>query len=306
MVKTEPDATETAETLRAPRVASERPAVKRTKLEETIVKTRIVLRRYIDDIHVGKMLSEESIKQLGRYLYWLGRLGREAKPALQQASIAKNLKRILRHASILPDYLPPHIEMLLASWSRDEYSIAPTDVDPNDDDSDHSSASKSETNSGDDMAVVPSYAHAMRGIRILLSESGRRVYTINPAAKRPSSVFGHNGLKIGDWWPRQICMVRDGAHGSFMGGIAGKVKVGAYSVLIAGALDYAGEDSGDIVMYTGSGDSRHADRPMTKSNEALRTRNSRQTPVRVFRSSKERSKFAPSQGYRSGMTGSTM
>lgn len=26
-------------------------------------------------------------------------------------------------------------------------------------------------------------------------------------------VIGHNGLTVGDWWPLQICALRDGAHG---------------------------------------------------------------------------------------------
>jgi hypothetical protein len=31
-------------------------------------------------------------------------------------------------------------------------------------------------------------------------------------------VIGHNGLTIGDWWPLQICAMRDGAHGEMEAG----------------------------------------------------------------------------------------
>jgi hypothetical protein len=53
--------------------------------------------------------------------------------------------------------------------------------------------------------------------------------------RRPSfKVFGHNGLSIGDWWPMQICVLRDGAHGSRMGGISGSIEEGAWSIIVSG------------------------------------------------------------------------
>lgn len=38
-----------------------------------------------------------------------------------------------------------------------------------------------------------------------------------PFKKNPQ-VAGHNGLIIGDWWPLQICALRDGAHGEMEAG----------------------------------------------------------------------------------------
>lgn len=38
-----------------------------------------------------------------------------------------------------------------------------------------------------------------------------------PFKKNPH-VPGHNGLTIGDWWPLQICALRDGAHGEMEAG----------------------------------------------------------------------------------------
>jgi hypothetical protein len=39
-------------------------------------------------------------------------------------------------------------------------------------------------------------------------------YQINPSFKsRNAKVFGHNGLTVGDCWPNQMALLRDGAHG---------------------------------------------------------------------------------------------
>ncbi len=56
----------------------------------------------------------------------------------------------------------------------------------------------------------------------------------DPTLKRDYSKFGHNGLSVGDWWPYQACALRDGAHGSSMGGIAGGTHDGAKSIVVGG------------------------------------------------------------------------
>jgi hypothetical protein len=39
-------------------------------------------------------------------------------------------------------------------------------------------------------------------------------YQIDPAFKsKNAKVFGHNGLTVGDCWPIQMALLRDGAHG---------------------------------------------------------------------------------------------
>jgi len=43
-------------------------------------------------------------------------------------------------------------------------------------------------------------------------------YQINPAYKsKNAKVFGHNGLTVGDCWPNQMALLRDGAHGQLSG-----------------------------------------------------------------------------------------
>lgn len=54
------------------------------------------------------------------------------------------------------------------------------------------------------------------------------------AEKRSANVFGHNGLEPGAWFPNQIVALFHGGHGARMGGIHGKIGVGAYSVVVSG------------------------------------------------------------------------
>lgn len=81
--------------------------------------------------------------------------------------------------------------------------------------------------------------------------------------------FGNNNLLNGQWWPYQICTLRDGsvlkpgsddyvlrficrAHGSSQGGISGLKDSGAYSCIMSGGMaqdgkPYPDEDRGDWV-----------------------------------------------------------
>ena len=74
----------------------------------------------------------------------------------------------------------------------------------------------------------------MRGI--LVDNTGRGVRRrLDPSfPAHDSKVFGHNGLSIGQWWPFQICALRDGAHGASVAGIAGGENEGAYSIVVSG------------------------------------------------------------------------
>lgn len=50
---------------------------------------------------------------------------------------------------------------------------------------------------------------------VAISENGTKIYELDP--KKPADVFGHIGLRTGDWWLFQTCELNDGAHGSKMG-----------------------------------------------------------------------------------------
>lgn len=52
--------------------------------------------------------------------------------------------------------------------------------------------------------------------------------------KKSGRYFGYGDLVSGQWWPRLLCVLRDGAHGASQAGIAGIDREGATSVLVAG------------------------------------------------------------------------
>ena len=78
-----------------------------------------------------------------------------------------------------------------------------------------------------------SYKGIMRGI--VISNEGNASYKLADRSMRvPANVFGHNGLQVGDWWPKWICALRDGAHGRTQGGIYSRLGVGAFSIVVSG------------------------------------------------------------------------
>jgi SAD/SRA domain len=69
---------------------------------------------------------------------------------------------------------------------------------------------------------------------------------------RSWSQFGNNGLIVGETWPNQIAIIRDGGHGAMDGGISGIVGHGATSVILSDPEhrdDYADIDEGEKVEY---------------------------------------------------------
>lgn len=142
----------------------------------------------------------------------------------------------------------------------------------------------------------------MRGIMISSDRRQYSKYSIHAAYnKRSATLIGHNKLMVGDWWPKQICALRDGAHGAKISGISGNTTDGAYSIVLSGTYDNLDADRGDILYYCGSNslDNKDPATP-TKSNytEALRKSSRTKRPVRVLRSSRSNSPWSPSHGIR--------
>ncbi|KAI9721029.1 MAG: hypothetical protein M1812_002509 [Candelaria pacifica] len=140
----------------------------------------------------------------------------------------------------------------------------------------------------------------MRGL--LIKQGPTRVYQFDDTfPRRDANVFGANGLTIGDWWPLQRCALRDGAHGATMAGIAGKNDEGAYSIVVAGQYADLDDDYGDMLWYSASNSHSNTDPNVARvSGGALVLRQSivTQRPVRVLRSFRGESSFAPSAGIR--------
>lgn len=92
----------------------------------------------------------------------------------------------------------------------------------------------------------------MRGILLGCPESNAKSFRLNEKFKLNSSVYGHNGLNVGAWWPYQICTLRDGAHGFPVGGIFSSQRSGAYSIVLSGKYLSLDKDHGELITYSDS------------------------------------------------------
>lgn len=115
--------------------------------------------------------------------------------------------------------------------------------------------------------------------------------------KVSANYAGTGELMNGQWWPLQICTIRDGAHGTPEGGIYGQAKKGAYSIIMSGA-GYADVDEGDRIKYCGT--SGEANKPTAFTERMLESAKFK-NPIRVLRSAAltgKHSKFRPAKGLR--------
>jgi hypothetical protein len=275
-------------------------AAHRGKIADKIHKCRVLLDRFLkNNLDQGIPLSETNIKKLAYIIRCCSTQGQEARPWIEHWRMAKVFKRVLRASQILPDDIPPQIQMLLEAWSHNEYNFVSRPPRLSESSEVESAGYDGSEDEVDDKNYIPATASAMRGIIVTCGNAGQRSYILDKHAQRPFNVFGHNNLKVGQWWPLQICALRDGAHGARMGGISGRKDDGAYSVVISGggSNTYEDRDLGDTVWYTGSG-GHGADQPVTNVNQALMTSCNTRRPVRVIRTAKADSDFAPSSGLR--------
>lgn len=139
----------------------------------------------------------------------------------------------------------------------------------------------------------------LRGIRFKKDSSGKNTASIDPRVKVDAKYFGNGDLLNGQWWPFQICALRDGAHGSTQGGISGSIEEGAHSCIMAGGKNdsgekYPNEDSGEEVKYCGT-DSTDG---KPTQNTSIMLASIGKEPVRLIRSAKLGGRFAPSVGFR--------
>ncbi|KAF2627670.1 hypothetical protein BU25DRAFT_341120 [Macroventuria anomochaeta] len=121
-----------------------------------------------------------------------------------------------------------------------------------------------------------------------------RAYT----TKHPKDpkIIGNNGAVIGQWWPSQLCAVRDGVHGAPQGGIYGDKDRGAYSIVLSGG-GYHDRDDGDTIEYSGTEGSNFEIKAATQS---MITSAKLGNHIRVLRSSQlpKSNKYRPSCGLR--------
>ena len=156
----------------------------------------------------------------------------------------------------------------------------------------------------------------LRGI-LTTRSSHRNTDTIDPKwpHKRKADYYGEGELAMGQWWPTQLCTVRDGAHGMAQGGIYGRAGYGAFSVVISGGGGYHDKDTGDEIWYSGTVSNDTA--KIQAKNQArssgfentLATENTQRLmescdvikkPVRVIRSHSQpkKNEYRPEKGFR--------
>ncbi|KYG47945.1 hypothetical protein M433DRAFT_462976 [Acidomyces richmondensis BFW] len=123
----------------------------------------------------------------------------------------------------------------------------------------------------------------------------KTIDSLDPKYPRTSAKFFGNGLLLnGQWWPTQLAAVRDGAHGATVAGISGG-EGGAYSCIMSGGHDYPDVDNGDEVLYCGTDSDNGA---ITEKTRLLLQSEETGNPVRLIRSSKLNSPYAPKLGLR--------
>ncbi|KAF2128198.1 hypothetical protein P153DRAFT_293707 [Dothidotthia symphoricarpi CBS 119687] len=139
----------------------------------------------------------------------------------------------------------------------------------------------------------------LRGI-VQVKSKERNADRLDQAYKKKfpttAKYYGGEGLVLGQWWPTQLCTVRDGAHGAAQGGISGETDKGAYSIVLSGG-GYHDQDDGDVIEYSGTDgkDFKATDATlhMVKSAELG-------NQIRVIRSSQlvKKNKYRPEVGLR--------
>ncbi|EFE41440.1 hypothetical protein TRV_03799 [Trichophyton verrucosum HKI 0517] len=129
-----------------------------------------------------------------------------------------------------------------------------------------------------------------------------RVLDKNYPFKQSAFVVGDRHLRNGQWFPWQICALRDGAHGEIEGGISGNKVTGAVSIVLSssgggGNQMYADVDQGDTVWYCGT---RGKNGEVSANTALLLQAAGRKSDIRVLRSSKlpKVNPYRPSEGMR--------
>ena len=139
--------------------------------------------------------------------------------------------------------------------------------------------------------------HLLRGIdtkkgKNFVSRSFDRAYQ----SRKSCNHAGAGNLVNGQWWPLQICAMRDGAHGEMEGGIHGKHGEGAFSIVLSGG-GYSDVDEGNVIRYCGTSG---AEEEASVGTECLKESFNRGQEIRVLRSStlNKSNPYRPPKGLR--------
>ncbi|KAH0551729.1 hypothetical protein GP486_007051 [Trichoglossum hirsutum] len=291
------------------------PAHHRGKVDVIYRKVRWVVKMAIVITRRGEPLNENLETQLLLFLRALNNVEMNEKLA-QETQIRKTFDAIVKDPTHykLPAVYADMIIALWGKWENDRWGAEEDEEDEEEEgeveaegEAAEAQTARSSTAAPDNTIAVrrPRATHRiygangiMRGILVMQKKS--RVYLLDDTFRRRNpKVFGHNGLRVGDWWPMQLAALRDGAHGSRMGGIAGSVTDGAYSIVVSGQYSKLDQDFGNTLYYSGSGssDNKSATPADTRATRCLIRSIETGRPVRVLRAAGG-SGAAPSVGIR--------
>jgi hypothetical protein len=113
-----------------------------------------------------------------------------------------------------------------------------------------------------------------------------------------ANYYGAGDLVLGQWWPTQLCTMRDGAHGATQGGIYGEKEKGAYSIIVSGGGGYHDKDEGETISYSGT-DGKDCT-PTENTLRLIESCDTTHNQVRVLRSHNlpQKNPYRPKSGYR--------
>lgn len=150
--------------------------------------------------------------------------------------------------------------------------------------------------------------HLLRGIKVTTSMGKKgKSYALDETYpfRASSNYVGPGNLIIGQWWPRRICALRDGAHGATEAGIHGATGKGAFSIIVGGDSGYHDLDEGEKLRYCGTPsdkkDSYGVSLPTAHTTRMLESCDKTHNEIRVFRAAAASGKytaFSPSCGLR--------
>lgn len=149
--------------------------------------------------------------------------------------------------------------------------------------------------------------HLLRGIKTTTSVEKNRSNGLDEKYPfRTSAIYiGASDLINGEWWPRRICALRDGAHGALEAGIHGETGKGAYSIIVGGDSGYQDLDHSDTLQYCGTSSSKKdghgASIPTANTRQMLDSCDKIHNQIRVLRAaapSGKHSAYKPSCGLR--------
>lgn len=267
---------------------------------------------------------ERRLQSARVYLSWLD-FSDVSRADIDASGLRTAMEKIIKTAGSLPEDI---VDRATELWEKFEQTTqteeAQGDSDQGansggDDDDDDDLAADSQTVAGTAMAEVllPPTNHPIYGTHGIMhgvitgrGKNNRIVRRLNPLLpKKKASVYGHNGIPVGSWYPLQFAALFHGAHGSVGGGIHGSVQHGAYSIVIANKYDDLDTDDGDTIYYSGSNSHTNTDpnRPAESTNntKALKASVRTQNPVRVLRSggssavvNRSKNSYLPEAGFR--------